>query len=115
VRAKLLYGVALQRLGRRVSAQRQFDAASRLAPADAEAQVAAAVIRFDKARPSAAFSRLGPLSRRFPRAQSVRFHLGLLLLWLARVEQNAVEQGKDQLPRARDGAGYGSETPPGQS
>lgn len=101
VRAKLLYGVALQRLGRRVSAQRQYDAAARLAPADAEAQVAAAVVRFDKARPSAAFSRLGPLSRRFPRAQSVRFHLGLLLLWLARIEQNAVEQGKTQLQRAQ--------------
>jgi tetratricopeptide (TPR) repeat protein len=101
VRAKLLYGVALQRLGRRVSAQRQYDAAARLAPADAEAQVAAAVVRFDKARPSVAFSRLGPLSRRFPRAQSVRFHLGLLLLWLARVEQNAVEQGKTQLERAQ--------------
>ena len=101
VRAKLQYGVALQRLGRRVSARRQFDAAARLAPENAEAQVAAAVARFDKARPSAAFSRLGPLSRRFPRAQSVRFHLGLLLLWLARVEQNAVAEGTDQLRRAR--------------
>ena len=99
-RAKLLYGVALQRIGRRVSAQRQFDAAARLAPNDAETQVAAAVVRFDKARPSAAFSRLGPLSRRFPRAQSVRFHLGLLLLWLARVERNAVTEGKAQLRRA---------------
>jgi hypothetical protein len=111
VRAKLLYGVGLQRLGRRVSAQRQFDAAARLAPDNAEAQVAAAVVRFDKARPSAAFSRLGPLSRRFPRAQSVRFHLGLLLLWLARVEQNAVEEGKAQLRRARD---LGPETPLGR-
>jgi tetratricopeptide (TPR) repeat protein len=101
VRGKLLYGVALQRIGRRVSAQREFDAAARLAPADPEAQVAAAVVRFDKANPSAAFSRLGPLSRRFPRSQSIRFHLGLLLLWLARVEPNAVEQGTAQLRRAR--------------
>jgi len=101
VRAMLLYGVALQRLGRRVSAERQFDAAARLAPNNTEARVAAAVVRFDKARPSAAFARLGPLSRRFPRAQSVRFHLGLLLLWLARVEQNAVEEGTAQLRRAR--------------
>jgi hypothetical protein len=31
----------------------------------------------------------------------VRFHLGLLLLWLARVEQNAVEEGTSQLRRAR--------------
>jgi tetratricopeptide (TPR) repeat protein len=111
VRAKLRYGSALQRLGRRVSAQRQFDEAARLAPDDAEAQVAAAVVRFDKARPSAAFSRLGPLSSRFPRAQSVRFHLGLLLLWLARVEENAVAEGKQQLERARD---LGPETPLGR-
>jgi tetratricopeptide (TPR) repeat protein len=102
VRAKLRYGVALQRLGRRLSAQRQFDAAARLAPNDPEAQVAAAVVRFDKARPSAAFARLGPLSRRFPQAQSVRFHLGLLLFWLARVEENAVAEGTQQLRRARD-------------
>jgi hypothetical protein len=101
VRAKLLYGVALQRLGRRLSAQRQFDAAARLGPENAEAQVAAAVVRFEKARPSAAFSRLGPLSRRFPRAQSVRFHLGLLLLWLARLERDAVAEGKAQLRQAR--------------
>jgi tetratricopeptide (TPR) repeat protein len=101
VRAKLLYGVALQRLGRRVSARRQFDAAARVDPENAEAHVAAAVVRFDKARPSVAFSRLGPLSRRFPRAQSVRFHLGVLLLWLARVQPNALEDGQAQLRRAR--------------
>ena len=51
-RGKLLYGVAMQRLGRQVSAVREFDAASKLAPDDAEAQVAAAVGRFDKADPS---------------------------------------------------------------
>ena len=111
VRAKLLYGVALQRLGRRVSARRQFDAAARLGPDNAEAQVAAAVVRFDKAQPSAAFSRLGPLSRRFPRAQSVRFHLGLLLLWLARVEADAVAEGKAQLQRA---VALGPRTPLGR-
>lgn len=100
VRAKLLYGVALQRLGRRVSAQRQFDAAAALAPR-AETLVAASVVRFDKSRPSAAFARLGPLSRRFPRAQTVRFHLGLLLLWLARAQEGAADEGKSQLERAR--------------
>ena len=30
---------------------------------------------------SASFSRLGPLVKRFPRSQTVRFHLGLLLTW----------------------------------
>ena len=84
--AKLLYGIALQRLGRPVSAERQFAAASRIAPADPEAKVAAAVGRFSKSNPSRAFSQLGPLARRFPHAATVRFHLGLLLLWTGRVE-----------------------------
>jgi tetratricopeptide (TPR) repeat protein len=86
VREKLLYGVALQRLGRPLSARKQYDAAVRLAPEAAEPQVAAAVVRFDKARPARAFARLGPLSTRFPRSPSVRFHLGLLLLWLGQVD-----------------------------
>ena len=101
VRAKLLYGLALQRLGHRLSAQKQYDAALRLEPENPEARVAAAVVRFDKARPSVAFSQLGPLTRRFPRAQSVRFHLGLMLFWLARAQPGSVEQGKTQLRRAQ--------------
>ncbi len=85
--ATLLYGVALQRLGKPRSAERVFAGLARRRPRDAEAQVAAAVARFDKAAPAAAFSRLGPLSRRFPRAATVRFHLGLLLLWSGEVEE----------------------------
>jgi tetratricopeptide (TPR) repeat protein len=100
-RAKLLYGLALQRLGRRISARRQYDAAARLAPHDPETQVAAAVGRFDKSRPSAAFSRLGPLARRYPRAATVRFHLGLMLLWLARAQPGALAEGKRQLRLAQ--------------
>ena len=96
VRAKLLYGVALQRVERPVSAERQFAAAAALAPANPEAQVAAAVGRFDKDNPSAAFSRLGPLTKRFPRAPTVRFHLGLLLLWL-----NDLPDARKQLRLAR--------------
>lgn len=84
---KLHYGAALQRLGRPVSALREFDAAARAAPADPEALTAAAVGRFAKADPAAAFSRLGPLARRFPRAQTVRFHLGLMLLWMGQVQE----------------------------
>jgi tetratricopeptide (TPR) repeat protein len=86
VRAKLLYGLALQRLDRPVSARKQYAAAARLAPRNPEALVADAVGRFDKAQPQRAFSRLGPLTRRFPRVATVRFHLGLLLLWLTDVE-----------------------------
>ena len=101
VQARLLYGLALQRLGHRLSARREYDAAARLAPRDPEARVAAAVVRFDKSRPAVAFSRLGPLTRRFPRAPTVRFHLGVLLLWLARVQPGAVEEGKRQLRLAK--------------
>ncbi len=86
-RAKLLYGVALQRLGKPLSARRQYEAAARLAPGSVEPLVAAAVARFDKDNPSASFSRLGPLSRRFPHAATVRFHLGLLLLWVGQVTE----------------------------
>ena len=92
---KLLYGVALQRLGMPRSAERVFAAAARQAPGNVEAQVAAAVGRFDKARPADAFSRLGPLSRRFPASASVRFHLGLLLLWAGEVRE-----ARTQLTRA---------------
>ena len=95
VEGKLLYGIALQRLGRQRSAQRVFAEAAREAPANVEAQVAAAVGRFDKARPADAFSRLGPLTRRFPDKATVRFHLGLLLLW-----SGEVKEAKTQLVRA---------------
>jgi predicted Zn-dependent protease len=91
VRGKLLYGSALQRLGRPVSAEREFAAAARLAPNDAEAQVAAAVGLFSKEKPALAFSRLGPLAPRFPRSQSVRFHLGELLLWIGQLEKAGQE------------------------
>lgn len=99
VRGRLVYGVALQRLGRPVSARRAFAEAVRLAPNDVDALVADAVGRYEKSNPSAAFSRLGPLSRRFPRAATVRFHLGLLLLW-----QQDVDEAKRQLELARRAA-----------
>ena len=63
---RLYYGVALQRAGRRSSARKAFDAAVHAAPGSPDPLVAAAVSRFDKDRPEDAFSRLGPLSRRFP-------------------------------------------------
>ena len=88
--------MALQRLGRPVSARREFDRAARSRP-NAETLTAAAVARFDKSRPAAAFSRLGPLTRRYPSAQTVRFHLGLLLLWIG-----DVPNARKQLGRAVD-------------
>jgi tetratricopeptide (TPR) repeat protein len=86
-RAKLLYGVALQRLGRPRSAERTFAEAARLAPRDPETLTAAAVGRYRKEAPERTFSRLGPLTRRFPGAATVRFHLGMSLLWLGNLEE----------------------------
>lgn len=77
----LLQGVALQRQGHQHSAERVYARAARLHPDDDEAQVAAAVARFDEDNLSASFSHLGPLVKRFSKSQSVRFHLGLLLAW----------------------------------
>jgi Flp pilus assembly protein TadD len=94
VDAKILYGVALQRLYHPVSAERQFAAAAREAPNDPEARVAEAVGLFNKDNPSLAFSRLGPLVRVFPHAQTVRFHLGLLLLWIREVPKAREELQK---------------------
>jgi len=87
--AKLAYGLMLWRLDHRISAQRQFDAAARLAPNDPAVLTAAAVSRFTKRNPTAAFARLGPLSGRFPHAAVVRLHLGLLLIWTKQVEKGA--------------------------
>jgi tetratricopeptide (TPR) repeat protein len=101
--AWILYGVALQRAGRPVSAVRAFDRAVALDPDNVEAEVAAAVARFDKDDPAKTFSRLGPLSQSHPEAPVVRFHLGLCLLWLGDVEgartqlENAVRDGGDTI------------------
>ena len=86
VREQLLYGVGLQRVGRPVSAARVFDRAARRFPRHVEAQVAGAVGQFDKDAPEKAFGRLGPLSKTYPGEPSVRFHLGVLLLWTGRIQ-----------------------------
>jgi tetratricopeptide (TPR) repeat protein len=96
---RLYYGLALQRLGRPVSARRVYAAAAESYPDDVEALVADAVGRYSKESAVEAFGRLGPLSRRFPEAATVRFHLGLLLLW-----QGDVTAAKKQLRLARAGS-----------
>jgi tetratricopeptide (TPR) repeat protein len=111
LRERLLYGVGLQRVGRPVSAERVFASAARAAPADPEAQVAAAVGRFEKDRPADAFSRLGPLTRRFPGVSTVRFHLGLLLLWTGELEEakrqlRLAERTQPGSPLAREASRY---------
>jgi predicted Zn-dependent protease len=80
--AKLRYGLALWQLWRRVSAERQFVAAAKLAPNNPVARTAAAVGAFRKAAPGRAFGRLGPLTAEFPHAAVVRFHLAILLAWI---------------------------------
>jgi tetratricopeptide (TPR) repeat protein len=85
VRARLLYGIALQGIGRERSAERAYASAARLEPNDPEPQVAEAVARFSRSEPVRAFSHLGPLTTRFPNAPTVRFHLGLLLAWEGQV------------------------------
>jgi tetratricopeptide (TPR) repeat protein len=81
VDAKLRYGLALWQLWRRVSAERQFVAAAKLAPYNPVARTAAAVGAFTKRAPVRAFGRLGPLTAEFPHAAVVRFHLAILLVW----------------------------------
>ncbi len=88
----LHYGAALEQAGHRVSAQQAYDKAVDLDPQDLDARVAAAVVRFDKDEPSKAFSRLGPLAAEQPDAAVVRFHLGLMLLWLP-----SLAEARDQL------------------
>jgi len=80
VEAKLRYGAFLWQLWHRVSAERQFAAAARLAPNNPYARTAAAVGLFTKRAPARAFARLGPLTGVYPRAPVVRFELGLLLV-----------------------------------
>ena len=87
VDAKLRYGLALWTLHRRISAERAFAQAARLAPGDPVAQTAAAVGLFTKRNPVRAFARLGPLSGRFPDAAVVHLHLGTLLLWTGSVQK----------------------------
>ena len=42
----------------------------------------------------AVLPRLGPLAKRYPRSVTVRFHLGLLLLWLGQVGQAKAQFGQ---------------------
>lgn len=118
----LIQGVILQRRGRQHSAEQLYARAARRQPGNDEARVAAAVGRFDEDDLAASFSRLGPLVERFPRSQSVRYHLGLLLAWtgqrdqaikefrLARALNPSSTLGKQSAAFLRGLAGGGSST-----
>ena len=98
VHDRIWYGIALERLGHPLSAERVFARAAERAPNDPDAQTAAAFGLFDKAHPERAFSHLGPLTKRFPHAATVRFHLALALLWLGEVKE-----GSEAAPACGDG------------
>jgi len=111
LREQLLYGVGLQRVGRPVSAARVFERAARRYPHDVEAQVAGAVGQFDKDAPERAFGRLGPLTATYPNDPTVRFHLGVLLLWTGRIKPaerqfRLASQAKPGSPLAREADRY---------
>jgi tetratricopeptide (TPR) repeat protein len=110
VEAHLLRGAGYQQALRPVSAEREFRAAARLAPNDPEALTAAAVGLYDKDRPALAFSHLGPLVRRFPRAQTVRFHLGLLLIYFGDLARARRELAQAQAEGPRTPLGRQAET-----
>ena len=93
VQRLLVDGIRWQQRDRPLSAEREFLRAAELAPDDPDTQVAVAVGLYDKDRPVASFARLGPLVRRFPHAQTVRFHLGLLSIWLGDFAQARREFG----------------------
>ena len=79
-----------------------FDQAARRYRHDVEAQVAGAVGQFDKDAPERAFGRLGPLSGTYPNDPTVRFHLGVLLLWTGRIQ--GAERQFRLASRARPGS-----------
>lgn len=87
-RERIAYGIALERLSRRVSAEREMALAAAAAPSEPEALAAAAFARFSKEDPSRAFSQLGPLAQRFPKSATIRYHLGVLLLWLGEIDNS---------------------------
>jgi tetratricopeptide (TPR) repeat protein len=84
-------GSRLQAQGHQISAERVYQRAARLDPNDDEAQVAAAVGLFDESNLTPAFSHLGPLTKRFPRSQSVRYYLGYLLAWTGQADASLTQ------------------------
>ena len=111
--AKLRYGLALWTLWRRVSAERQFEAAATLAPNEPTvaqprppSRLHEAAIRCVRFRP--ARSAHGA----FPKAAVVRFHLGLLLLWTRQLAKGAEQFRLAVARRAPLGLRHGGKTVP---
>jgi hypothetical protein len=77
----LIRGALAQRQGHQHTAEALYARAARLHPDEVEAKVAAAVGLFDEDHLNRSFSRLGPLTAKYPDSQSAHFHLGLLAVW----------------------------------
>jgi Flp pilus assembly protein TadD len=70
------------RAGDRRAAQAAARRALELDPTGVSPRIAVAVLTYDKDRPAATFSQLGPLVQQASDPTEVRFHLGILLFWL---------------------------------
>jgi hypothetical protein len=66
----------------RLAAQAAARRALQVDPTGVSPRVAAAVLTYDKDKPAATFSQLGPLVQQASDPTEIRFHLGLLLYWL---------------------------------
>ena len=93
-----------RRRGTSISAERLYQRAARAEPerrrgAGRRRRRAAST----RTTSTPAFSRLGPLTQRFPRSQSVRYYLGLLLAWTGQRDASldAVQEGRRARPDDR--------------
>lgn len=66
----------------RLAAQAAARRALQVDPTGVSPRVAVAVLTYDKDKPAATFSQLGPLIQQTSDPTEIRFHLGLLLYWL---------------------------------
>jgi tetratricopeptide (TPR) repeat protein len=85
--AQLALAAALQADGKRRGAREAAALAVAADPDDLDAQVAVAVLGFDKDRPAAAVGALGTILRGDRSRVEPRLHLALLLSWIGRREQ----------------------------
>jgi tetratricopeptide (TPR) repeat protein len=84
---QLALAAALQADGKRREAREAASLAVAADPDDLDAQVAVAVLGFDKDRPAAAVGALGTILRGDRSRVEPRLHLGLLLSWIGRRDQ----------------------------
>ena len=133
LREQLLYGVGLQRVGRPVSAARVFDRAARSLPERRRGTGRSRCRPVRQGRARARVRAPRPAHPRLPRGRStVRFHLGVLLLWTGRIDWPSTSSGSprhaqpgsplareaerylETIRRARSSTACGAEVQPGR-